>query len=79
MYYTFESNKIYPVIKAGKKYFKNLDHFAPVSPNAEVGKGVSNTVLKFDKQMRDQYTVRPRMHSYFISFALKKVTSGAYL
>ena len=33
MYYTFESNKIYPVIKAGKKYFKKVDHFAPVSPN----------------------------------------------
>ena len=32
MYYTFESNKIYPVIKAGKKYFKKVDHFAPVSP-----------------------------------------------
>ena len=32
MYYTFESNKIYPVIKAGKKYLKKVDHFAPVSP-----------------------------------------------
>ena len=36
MYYTFKSNKIYPVIKAGKKYFKKVDHFAPVSPNAQV-------------------------------------------
>ena len=32
MYYTFKSNKIYPVIKAGKQYFKKMDHFAPVSP-----------------------------------------------
>ena len=28
----FKSNKIYPVTKAGKKYFKKVDHFAPVSP-----------------------------------------------
>ena len=32
VYYTFKSKKIYPVIKAGKKYFKKVDHFAPVSP-----------------------------------------------
>ena len=32
VYYTFKSNKIYPVIKARKKYFKKVDHFAPVSP-----------------------------------------------
>ena len=32
MYYTFKSNKIYPVIKAGKNIFKKVDHFAPVSP-----------------------------------------------
>ena len=32
MYYAFKSNKIYPVIKAGKKYLKKVDHFAPVSP-----------------------------------------------
>ena len=32
VHYTFKSNKIYQVIKAGKKYFKKVDHFAPVSP-----------------------------------------------
>ena len=31
-YYTFKSNKIYPVIKAGKTYFKKVDNLAPVSP-----------------------------------------------
>ena len=36
MHYTFESNKIYPVIKAGKKYLKKVDHFAPVSPIGQV-------------------------------------------
>ena len=32
MYYTSKSNKIYSVIKAGKKYLKKVDHLAPVSP-----------------------------------------------
>ena len=32
VHYTFKSNKIYQIIKAGKKYFKKVDHFAPVSP-----------------------------------------------
>ena len=34
VHYTFKSNKIYQVIKAGKKYFKKVDHFAPVSPTS---------------------------------------------
>ena len=29
-----KANKIYQVIKAGKKYFKKVDHFAPVSPTS---------------------------------------------
>ena len=32
VYCTPKSNKIYPVIKAGKKYFKKVDHLATVSP-----------------------------------------------
>ena len=31
VYYTSKSNNIYPVIKAGKKYFKKVDYLAPVS------------------------------------------------
>ena len=38
VYYTFKSNKIYPVIKAGTKYFKKVDHFAPVSPSSDIYK-----------------------------------------
>ena len=49
VYYTFKS-KIYPVIKAGEKHFKKVDHLAPVSP---ISKANPHTIIHMNPLSRN--------------------------